>query len=44
MIFSGKFKKGQRLLREEIAQLFKVSGDGSSHSVFTAEGRWADNY
>jgi DNA-binding GntR family transcriptional regulator len=25
MIFSGKFKKGQRLLREEIAQLFDVS-------------------
>lgn len=25
MIFSGKFKKVQRLLREEIAQLFDVS-------------------
>jgi DNA-binding GntR family transcriptional regulator len=25
MIFSGKFKKGQRYLREEIAQLFDVS-------------------
>ena len=43
MILSGKLKKGQKLIQEEIAYTFNVSKNAGEHSIFPTEERKVNN-